>query len=151
METDKSSHRTQIIVAVIGVIGVIAAAAIARWGLPGGGDSTPSAPSRPSTQSEPSSRPASAISGRWVDNWGSQFAVTQSGSRFTYTGSGSACRGPFTSQGAVTISGRTFEHSYRTAYSTGTCTGTISADGSRSTSDCTDSVCGPFRSVSERQ
>lgn len=151
MDSEKGSHRTQIIVAVIGVIGVIAAAVIARWGLPVGGGASAPTETRPRTEPEASPRPVLAIGGRWVDNWGAEFNVTQSGHRFQFTGTGSACRGPFTSQGSGMVSGLRTESTYRTAYSTGSCSGAISSDGSRIVNDCTDSVCGPFRSVAERR
>ena len=89
--------------------------------------------------------------GYWRDNWGTQYAITQNGAAFQFTASGTGGQGPFTSQGSGTVSGQQFRSSYRTGYSTGDCTGTITADGSRITSSCNDSFCGPFSAVADRQ
>ena len=138
----KTAYRTQIIVAVISVIGVLGAAAIARWGGPSNSGSQPAQPAAPQTAAPPA-RPS--ISGQWIDNWGTQYSVTHTGDRFQFAASGSSCRGRFSSQGSGTVTGRLFELSYRTAYSTGKCAGTVSGTGNQLTSNCTDSVCGPFQ------
>ena len=57
----------------------------------------------------------------------------------------------YTSQGTGLVTGQRVEVSYRSTYSVGSCIGTISADGNRITSDCRDSVCGPFRTTIERR
>jgi hypothetical protein len=147
MSTDdnKTAYRTQIIVAVISVIGVLGAAAIARWGGPSNSGAKME-PARviPSIIPVPI-QPNVSISGQWIDNWGTQYSVTHTGDRFQFTASGSSCRGRFSSQGSGTVTGRLFELSYRTAYSTGKCTGTVSSTGNQLTSNCTDSVCGAFQ------
>ncbi|MBX3501170.1 MAG: caspase family protein [Alphaproteobacteria bacterium] len=96
------------------------------------------------------------VATRWVDNWGAVYSMTQSGDRYHFTASGQGCRGSYTSQGTSVVTGQRVEVSYRTAYAVGistvgTCTGTISADGNRITSNCRDSVCGSFRTVIDRR
>jgi hypothetical protein len=79
------------------------------------------------------------------------YSISQAGDRYHFTASGQACRGPYTSQGTGVVTGQRVEVSYRSTYSVGSCIGTISADGNRITSDCRDSVCGPFRTTIERR
>ncbi len=107
---------------------------------------TPVAPKRTTA-----SRPDAGVSSRWVDNWGAVYSMTLAGDRYRFTASGQACRGPYTSQGTGVVTGQRVEVSYRSTYSVGSCTGTISADGNRITSDCMDSECGPFRTTIERR
>jgi peptidoglycan hydrolase-like protein with peptidoglycan-binding domain len=96
-------------------------------------------------------RPDAGVGGRWVDNYGAVYSISQAGDRYHFTASGQACRGPYTSQGTGVVTGQRVEVSYRSTYSVGSCIGTISADGNRITSDCSDSVCGPFRTTIERR
>jgi peptidoglycan hydrolase-like protein with peptidoglycan-binding domain len=96
-------------------------------------------------------RPDAGVGGRWVDNYGAVYSISQAGDRYHFTASGQACRGPYTSQGTGVVTGQRVEVSYRSTYSVGSCIGTISADGNRITSDCRDSVCGPFRTTIERR
>ncbi len=112
---------------------------------------TPAAP-------KPSTAPPRevVVATRWVDNWGAQYSMTQSGDRYHFTASGQGCRGSYTSQGTSVVTGQRVEVSYRTTYSVGistvgSCVGTISADGNRITSNCNDSVCGSFRTIIDRR
>jgi hypothetical protein len=79
------------------------------------------------------------------------FDCKLAGDRHQFAAAGKACLGPYTSQGAGMITGQRIEVSCRSTYSVGSCIGTISADGNRMISDCSDSVCGPFRTAVDRR
>jgi hypothetical protein len=100
-----------------------------------------------------SSQPPAAlnISGRWRDNLGVIYQITQRGNQFTFTAEGVSCGGrPFRSQGQGTIAGNTATSSYASSIgSQGTCQGTISD--SMMTSSCTDTICGSFLMSVSRQ
>ena len=91
------------------------------------------------------------ISGSWRDQWGFVSYITQNENSFEMKSSGRGCRGPFTTSAIGVISGKTFTMTYTSSYSTGTCEGTISADGTRITSTCADTVCGQFPISSRKQ
>lgn len=103
----------------------------------------------------PAPAPVSAVnlSGVWRDNWNAVTRLVQQGSNFEYVTEGVSCNGSyFLSQGAGQIAGNRVQSAYRSnTPSQGTCTGTISADGSQISSTCNDSACGSFNSVALRQ
>lgn len=107
----------------------------------------PTATPRVTTSAPPASI---SIGGRWRDQFGTITSVSQNGNVFQLTGVGVACRGNFQSSGSGTIEGNSVELNYQSSYSRGRCHGTISADGSRLTSRCSDTVCGGFQSVAHR-
>lgn len=91
------------------------------------------------------------ISGNWRDQFGFVSYITQQENSFEMKAAGTGCRGNFNTSAVGLIRGNTFEMTYTSTYSTGSCTGTISADGSRITSDCTDSACGRFITASRKE
>jgi hypothetical protein len=97
------------------------------------------------------------ISGRWFNpTLGHRSEITQNGDRFQFTTTGIALGDPFQSSGSGTITERSFEYNYNAQYqsgrqSDGHCSGTVSADGMRSTSTCKDSLLGTFDSSAVRQ
>jgi hypothetical protein len=162
MASQETGHKTQIIVALIAGTAALGGALIANWdklqgGSQSGGERAPYVspddgardPDEPKPRREPK-RQVVDISGSWQDNWGITSTITQSGSTFSSQGSGSGCLGFFQATGSGTIDGNTFTSSYRTTYSTGTCSGTILSGGARMTSTCNDTVCGPFTSSATR-
>ena len=92
------------------------------------------------------------ISGRWRDNWGTVFTITQDGNAIRVAGEGNSCRGGyFRSTASGTVTGNSFETTYQsTLPSRGECFGTVSASGTRMTSTCRDTVCGQFASSADR-
>jgi hypothetical protein len=92
------------------------------------------------------------ISGRWRDNWGTVFTITQDGNAIRVAAEGNSCRGGyFRSTGSGTVTGNSFETTYQsTLPSRGECFGTVSASGTRMTSTCRDTVCGQFASSVDR-
>jgi len=105
---------------------------------------------------KPSSRDKVAahlnISGRWRDNWGTVFTITQDGNAIRVAAEGNSCRGGyFRSTGSGTVTGNSFETTYQsTLPSRGECFGTVSSSGMRMTSTCRDTVCGQFASSVDR-
>jgi hypothetical protein len=91
------------------------------------------------------------ITGIWRDTLGNMSQITQHGSAFQFTGWGIACHGNFQSSGSGTIRENSVESTYRSTYSEGICSGTVSPDGRQITSRCNDSACGSFMSFGERQ
>ena len=91
------------------------------------------------------------ISGNWRDQFGFVSHITQQGNSFEMTSAGRGCRGNFTTSADGLIRGNTFEMTYTSTYSTGHCAGTISDDGRKITSDCTDTACGRFIVSSRKQ
>jgi len=170
MSSEVSGSKTQIIVAVIALIGVIGGALITNWDklyphnqapaskpAPGAEEKSPDhAPGHSNTNgSVPTPTPIPTaeidIGGVWRDAWGFTSQITQQGSAFKYTAWGAACRGNFQSSGSGTIRGNVVESDYQSNYSQGHCSGTVSSDGRRMTSTCTDSACGQFQSSAVRQ
>lgn len=106
--------------------------------------------------SELVSEPAS-ISGRWIDPvLGHRSEITQNRDMFQFTTMGMVLGDPFRSSGNGTINGRSFDYDYDAQYqsgrqSRGHCSGTVSADGIRLTSTCTDSMLGTFLFSAVRQ
>ena len=92
------------------------------------------------------------ISGRWRDNWGTVFIITQDGNAIRVAGEGNSCRGGyFRSTASGKVTGNSFETTYQTTLpSRGECFGTVSASGTRITSTCRDTVCGQFASLADR-
>jgi hypothetical protein len=92
------------------------------------------------------------VSGRWRDNWGTVFTITQDGNAIRVAAEGNSCRGGyFRSTGSGTVTGNSFETTYQTTLpSRGECFGTISASGTHMTSTCRDTVCGQFASSVDR-
>ena len=92
------------------------------------------------------------ISGRWRDNWGTVFTITQDGNAIRVAAEGNSCRGGyFRSTASGTVTGNSFETTYQsTLPSRGECFGTVSASGTRMTSTCRDTVCGQFASSADR-
>jgi GAF domain-containing protein len=92
------------------------------------------------------------ISGRWRDNWGTVFTITQDGNAIRVAAEGNSCRGGlFRSTASGRVTGNSFETTYQsTLPSRGECFGTVSASGTRMTSTCRDTVCGQFASSADR-
>ena len=93
------------------------------------------------------------LSGRWRDNWGTVYTITQDGSVMKFAAEGTSCRGGYyRSTGSGTVTGNSFETTYQsTLPSRGECSGTISPSGTRMTSTCRDTLCGQFASSVDRQ
>ncbi len=93
------------------------------------------------------------VGGRWRDNWGVVYTISQDGNTMRVVAEGPSCRGGyFRSTGSGTVTGNSFETTYQsTLPSRGECSGTISASGTRMTSTCRDTVCGQFASSVDRQ
>lgn len=99
------------------------------------------------------------IAGVWRDvefpTNGSQ--ITQSGDRFDFSGWGYLPNGvEFRSIGSGTLTPQSFSSRYEITYQTGlrlsgTCTGTVSGDGSRMQMTCSDTMLGTFPITSVRQ
>ncbi len=170
MSSEINGSKTQIIVAVITLIGVIGGALIANWDKLLLRDQPPTPTPTPPIEKKSaddmaghsntngniprSSPPPPAeidISGVWRDEWGATSQITQQGSAFKYTVWGVGCKGYAQSSGSGTIRGNVVESDYRSNYSQGHCSGTVSADGRRMTSVCTDSACGQFQSSAVKQ
>ena len=146
------SHRVTILIAVIGVIGTITAALIGNWDKivspPVKMDSGQPRPPIP----EPPRESLPNIGGMWRDPmFDTMSQITQRGDTFTFTASGVACRGSFQSSGSGTIRGTSVNSTYRSSYSQGSCSGTVSPDGMQMTSTCDDSACGRFTTSMVRQ
>jgi hypothetical protein len=169
MGSELNSHKTQILVAVLALIGVLGGALISNWekfsprnqGLPPKqeppsrkDEKIPDRTEREDDAPPPTPLPTAAatnISSAWLDNWGTQSQVTQQGETFRFTAWGVGCAGAFQSSGSGTIRGNRTESTYQTAYSHGSCSGTVSPDGRQLTQTCKDSVCGQFQSTAVRQ
>lgn len=93
------------------------------------------------------------VGGRWRDNWGVMYTISQDGNAMRVVAEGPSCRGGyFRSTGSGTVTGNSFATTYQsTLPSRGECFGTISASGTRMTSTCRDTVCGQFASSVDRQ
>ncbi|MGZ9067093.1 MAG: toll/interleukin-1 receptor domain-containing protein [Burkholderiales bacterium] len=93
------------------------------------------------------------VGGRWRDNWGVVYTISQDGNAMKVVAEGPSCRGGyFRSTGSGTVTGNSFATTYQsTLPSRGECFGTISASGTRMTSTCRDTVCGQFASSVDRQ
>jgi hypothetical protein len=91
-----------------------------------------------------------SISGTWVDQYGTTYQVTQAGNSFSFEGLN--LQNGFRSEGAGNVSGRQFTVTYQTNYpSTGSGTGTVSADGLEMTATYQDSVKGFIRNHFTKQ
>jgi hypothetical protein len=112
--------------------------------------SVDTAPAKPSSRDKPVAQ--LNISGRWRDNWGTVFTITQDGNAIRVASEGNSCRGGyFRSTASGTVTGNSFETTYQsTLPSRGECFGTVSASGTRMTSTCRDTVCGQFASSADR-
>jgi hypothetical protein len=163
-----SSSRTTITAAVIGVIGSVLVALIANWdkftGAPNAITTPPiqsSAPAQPVPTVPPKDDVPSVtnIAGTWRDvNYPTNGSrIVQEGNSFQFNGWGVLPQGiGFESVGAGTITGQSVTTTYTARYqdgstSSGSCSGTVSGDGSRMTSTCTDSELGTFVSSGQRQ
>ena len=93
------------------------------------------------------------VAGRWRDNWGVAYIISQDGNVMKVVAEGPSCRGGYVrSTGSGTVTGNSFATTYQsTLPSRGECFGTISASGTRMTSTCRDTVCGQFASSVDRQ
>jgi hypothetical protein len=119
-----------------------------------GGPKEASAPPPVSASNAPAPQAnVQSLTGQWRDNWGTVYLVTQAGNGFTFTATGTSCKGgAFQSKGSGSISGETVQTVYESSIgSTGSCTGTISGKGSDIQASCIDTVCGRFEMVSQRQ
>jgi hypothetical protein len=100
-----------------------------------------------------------SITGTWrdSDNPGSGSQVTVEGNGFRFTRWGVLPNGVrFEAQGSGTLTGQRFTSTYRARYqsgdsSTGSCAGTVSADGQRMEMSCRDSLLGTFPVTALRQ
>jgi hypothetical protein len=92
------------------------------------------------------------VGGRWRDNWGVVYTISQDGNAMKVVAEGPSCRGEyFRSTGSGTVTGNSFATTYQsTLPSRGECVGTISASGTRMNSTCRDTVCGQFASSVDR-
>jgi hypothetical protein len=112
---------------------------------------------QPSTQEQPIKPPPPPphvinIDGSWRDsnNPRNGSRITQEGNSFQFNGWGALPQGiPFESTGNGTVTGEDIKSTYTTRYlngwiAQGNCSGTVSRDGSRMTSTCTDNVLGTF-------
>ncbi len=144
-----SSNRTTIIVAIIGVIGSIIVAIISNW------DKFTDSPQFDEITYETplKNKPHTInIAGHWHDpNRPSDVShINQQGNLFQFNGSGILPQGiRFESTGSGTINEQEIKNTYTTRYQNGlvahgTCSGTVSSNGLRSTSTCTDNVWGTF-------
>lgn len=167
-EPSKARMRPEIvvslIVAIIALVGTIGAAIISNMDKIWPDSSSASGPSSSTSAPSPSSSVSSAtvasspqpppsptpvnITGRWRNNFGHITDVIQQGDTASATATGIACKGPFNSTINGTITGNVFDSTYQSTYSTGRCRGTVSADGTRMTSSCSDSICGLFETTS---
>ena len=104
-------------------------------------------------QSSPDKAVHLNVGGRWRDNWGVMYTISQDGNAMRVVAEGPSCRGGyFRSTGSGTVTGNSFATTYQsTLPSRGECFGTISASGTRITSTCKDTVCGQFASSVDRQ
>ena len=137
-----------------------------RGDAPAGATAPPTAASLAPQPPEPrpSSPPAAAeapgvapvnLNGVWREvypNPGTLTQTIQEGTTFRFTVRGTVLGVPFQSTGRGTIRGRQLESTYQsTTPSTGSCTGTVSADGRQVTSTCKDSIYGQFETSGVRQ
>jgi hypothetical protein len=152
------SSRAAIVIAMIGVIGTIGAAVIGSWDKifppPAASQQIePVSPKPPPIQGIPS------ISGAWRDveypGNGSQFS--QDGNQFHFTRWGALPNGDqFESSGSGALTGQSFSGNYSAKYrsgatSTGSCSGTVSTDGTHMKLICTDSLLSTFPVSAIRQ
>jgi hypothetical protein len=158
MPTEPKGHRTEILVAIISVSGVLGAALMANWdklfpqpALVAPGVATRAVepgtePLSPRTVPAPAAPSAAAldISGVWRDvELGTTFQISQQGNSYSFAGS----HPNFRTYGRGVISGHALESTYQNNYAngtilTGSCTGTVSRDGSQTASVCVDSMYG---------
>jgi hypothetical protein len=157
-----SSHRATIIAAVIAAVGTIAAAALTNWDKifpPAQPPSSSGSPQVARADARPPAEPTPNIGGVWRDlnfpSNGSQ--ITQRGGSFEFTRWGVLPSGiRFESSGNGTISGLRVTSTYSARYqsgaaSTGSCSGTVSPDGTRMDLTCQDSLLGAFSAPAMRQ
>jgi hypothetical protein len=164
MGMELTNSKTQIIIAIIGLVGVLGGALFANWekvfprersarqevsietspappkdeGLETGGSTTTS-----SQQAELKAASQPNIGGVWRDAFGGIYNITQSGNRFEFTTSNPG--NGYASRGSGTINERTVESVFKSNLpSTGSGTGTISADGKQITGTCYDSTLGQY-------
>jgi hypothetical protein len=91
-----------------------------------------------------------SMSGTWVDQFGTTYQVTQTGNSFSFEGLNP--QSGFRSGGAGNVNGRQFTVTYQTNIpSTGSGTGTVSADGLEMTATYNDSAQGFIRNHFTRQ
>jgi hypothetical protein len=158
------SHRVAITVAIIGLAGTLGAALLSNW------DKIFSRAPQPKVVDEelyeklnpveaPAADPVPNISGIWrdSDNPDNGTEVSQVGSRFSFTRSGSLSNGvQFASSGTGSLVGNRLMSRYTAKYlpgkiSSGTCNGSVSADATRIQQSCSDSFLGVFTTIAERE
>lgn len=93
------------------------------------------------------------VSGRWRDNWGVVYSISQDGNAIRVAAEGTSCSGGyFRSVGSGTVTGNSVATTYQSSLgSRGECSGTISASGTQITTTCRDTLCGQFASLVDRQ
>ena len=169
-----SNHKVAIIVAVIGVTGTLGAALLANWDkvfgraapagpsvLPASVAPTPAATSAVAPAATPVAKPAvPSLTGNWRDSTGPNniSRVRQVGNSFQYARQGSLANGTGfdDATGSGTLDGQQLVSSYQARYgngavSSGTCSGSVSADATRMELQCVDSLLGAFSSVAVRE
>lgn len=170
----QSTPSVAIVVAIIGLAGTIGATLIANWdklfmprdspaqrdGLVRPEPSPVVLAITPGTQPKPA--PVAAVlnlTGTWRDvNFpGVVGEIRQSGREFQFVRRGVLANGVgFESSGTGTVDGPSYKSNYNARYQTGdlsrgSCTGVISAGGSRLDLTCTDSLLGQFAVEAARQ
>ena len=168
MSSEINGSKTQIILAVLSLIGVLGGALFANWDKLFPKPDPPPTPTPVIVVKTPEPSPSTSdrdgngatpspeinISGFWRDaTWVNNTSqITQQGSAFKFTARGVACGGRyFESSGSGTITGNRVESHYESNFSQGDCSGTVSPDGRRMTSICTDTVCRQFPSIAVKQ
>lgn len=172
-----SNHKVAIVVAVIGVTGTLGAALLANWDkifgrappaaaaapavLPAPAAATPAATPAVAPAATPTAKPAAvpSLTGDWRDSTGPNniSRVRQTGNSFQYARQGSLANGTgFDATGSGTLDGQQLVSSYQARYangaaSSGTCSGSVSADATRMELQCVDSLLGAFSSVAVKQ
>lgn len=153
-----SNHKVAIGVAVIGVAGTLGAALLANWDKVFG---RPAQTSPAAVQVAPPAAPrvAASLTGNWRDSTGpnNTSRVRQVGNGFQFSRQGTLPDGTgFDAAGTGTVDGLQIASSYQARYgngtvSSGTCSGTVSADATRMDLQCVDSLLGAFSSVAIRE
>jgi len=152
-----NSHRATIIVAVIGLVGTIAAALISNWDKigvsPRPADSQPHPPAPTPTPIRAAEKAESIINigGAWRDPVypAIRSRITQNGNEFSFQGQGIFQNLAYQVSGTGTITGQTITTSYVSTFvsgqsTRGECSGTVTADGRKMTSTCTDVNLGTY-------
>lgn len=166
----ESNHNPTIIAAIIGVIGSIGVAIIANWDKLNGYrkpeeptpiQSTMAPVHPPITPQPPPAVPTSIdISGDWYNPAapaaGSSH-IEQQNDSFQFSGWGMMPQGiRYETQGSGNLAAQNLTYAYTALYqngwvSQGSCNGTVTANGSRITATCSDTILGTFVSAGVRQ